>query len=121
LAAHRYVRGTQPLIQEEIQLSTATRENPLSSAQVRIARRVSPASAGPGPEDTRPFGLRNAQPVPTPVSPHLAYCPVRQLAIGDDGRPLAETMKKEWKTKSSTDGDEGPEEDWGWEEEADDE
>lgn len=28
-------------------------------------------------------------------------------------------MGKEWKTKSSTNGDEGPEENWGWEEEPD--
>lgn len=33
------------------------------------------------------------------------------------GRPLAETMGKDWKTKANSDGDEGPEEDYGWEEE----
>lgn len=96
-------------------------ENPLSSAQVRFERRPKVTAPGPGADDTRPFGLRAAQTVPTPVRPQASYCADRQLAIGDDGKPLVETMKKEWKTKSSTDGDEGPEEDWGWEEEADDE
>jgi putative ATP-grasp target RiPP len=55
--------------------------------------------------------------VPTPVVSRPTYCPEQQLAVDVDGRPLVETKKKkEWKTKSSTDGDEGPEEDWGWEE-----
>lgn len=96
--------------------STPTMENPLSSAQVRLERRARLTAPGPGSDDTRPFGLRDAQAVPTPVRPETAYCPERQLAVGDDGRPMVETMKKEWKSKSSTDGDEGPEENWGWEE-----
>lgn len=99
--------------------SAPTTENPLSSSQVRLERRVTASAPGPGSADTRPFGLRFARTVPTPVRPRAIYCPERQLAVGDDGEPLVETMKKEWKTKSSTDGDEGPEENWGWEEEQD--
>lgn len=98
-------------------VSSAMGTNPLSSAQMRFEQRVKPTVAGPGSDDSRPFGLRDAQTVPTPARLRTVYCPQRQLATGDDGRPLVETMKKEWKTKSSPDGDEGPEEDWGWEEE----
>lgn len=96
-------------------------ENPLSTAQVRFERRHRPVAAEPGPDDTRPFGLRAAQAVSDPSVSRPVYCPDRQLAVGDDGRPLVETMKKDWKTKANSDGDEGPEEDYGWEEEADDE
>jgi hypothetical protein len=38
------------------------------------------------------------------------------VAVDAEGCPLIETMGKEWKTKAQSDGDEGPEEDWGWEE-----
>jgi putative ATP-grasp target RiPP len=54
--------------------------------------------------------------VPPPRTRDVLYCPDRQVALGADGRPLLETMGKDWKTKASTDGDEGPEENWGWEE-----
>jgi len=91
-------------------------DDPISSAQLRYTVRIPVASAAPGPEDTRPFGLRFARPVPSPVTRSYSYCHVQQVAVGGDGRPLIETMGKEWKTKSSTDGDEGPEENWGWEE-----
>jgi len=94
-------------------------DNPLSSAQVRYELRVAAIAEGPGPEETRPFGLRAAQTVPMPVRPPRGYCPIEQVAVDTDGRPLIETMGKEWKTKSSSDGDEGPEENYGWEEEAD--
>lgn len=45
------------------------------------------------------------------------YDHVRQMAVDGSGRPLIETMGKDWKTKASSDGDEGPEETYGWEEE----
>ncbi len=90
--------------------------NPLSSAQVRYDLRSAVNADGPGPEDSRPFGLRAAATVPTPVRPQAGYCEHRQVAVDADGRPLIETMGKTWATKSSTDGDEGPEENWGWEE-----
>lgn len=100
--------------------TTATaEENPLSTAQLRYELRTTAIADGPGPEETRPFGLRAAQPVPTPVRPQRGYCPIEQVAVDADGRPLIETMGKEWKTKSSSDGDEGPEENYGWEEESD--
>lgn len=70
----------------------------------------------PGPAATRPFALRFAQTVPTPVTRQIHYCPDQQVALDKDGRPLIETMGKEWESKSCTDGDEGPEENWGWEE-----
>lgn len=90
--------------------------DPLSSAQLRYTVRIPAVSAAPGPVSTRPFGLRFAETVPTPVHRTVSYCPTRQLAVDTERRPLIETMGKDWKTKSSTDGDEGPEENWGWEE-----
>ncbi|GAA4024736.1 hypothetical protein GCM10022247_56450 [Allokutzneria multivorans] len=91
-------------------------DNPLSSAQIRYCARVPVTSAAPGPQETRPFGLLCAQSRLTPVSRSYSYCHESQVAVGDDGVPLIEKMGKEWESKSSTDGDEGPEENWGWEE-----
>lgn len=91
-------------------------ENPLSSAQIRYCTRVSVHSAAAGPAPTRPFGLLAAEPRPMPASRSYTFCHTSQVAVGEDGVPLIETMGKEWKSKSSTDGDEGPEENWGWEE-----
>lgn len=90
--------------------------NPLSSAEIRYNIRTSVSSATPGPLETRPFGLCFARVVPTPTLTAFTYCHDRQMALGDDGRPLIETQAKKWDTKSATDGDEGPEENWGWEE-----
>lgn len=91
-------------------------DNPLSSAQLRYTVRTPTDSSTPGPSGTRPFGLRFARTVLTPTSVIYTYSHIQQVAVGDDGRPLVETKGKEWKTKSSTDGDEGPEENWDWEE-----
>lgn len=90
--------------------------SPLSSAALRYLVRQPVFAERPGQEETRPFGLRAAKPVDTPVRREFRYCPEKQVAVDDQGRPLVETMGKDWKTKSSTDGDEGPEENWGWEE-----
>jgi len=97
-------------------LGTTLDDNPLSSAQLHYTVRVPVVSAAAGPEETRPFGLRFARTMPTPVNRAFSYCHDQQVAVGDDGRPLIETMGKDWKSKSSSDGDEGPEENWGWEE-----
>ncbi|WP_370949061.1 putative ATP-grasp-modified RiPP [Amycolatopsis sp. cg5] len=97
-------------------LGSSLNDNPLSSAQLRYTVRVPATSAAPGQEETRPFGLRFTQLVPAPITKPFSYCHDQQVAVDTDGRPLIETMGKEWKTKSSTDGDEGPEENWGWEE-----
>jgi putative ATP-grasp target RiPP len=94
-------------------LAPSLDNNPLSSAQIRYCIRVPVASAAPGPASTRPFGLLFAQARPTPVARSYSYCHESQVAVGDDGVPLIETMGKEWESKSSTDGDEGPEENWG--------
>jgi putative ATP-grasp target RiPP len=90
--------------------------NSLSSAHLRYTVRHHVASSAPGPERTRPFGLRVTTPMPTPANKDYVFCHTRQVAVDADGRPLIETMGKDWKTKSTTDGDEGPEENWGWEE-----
>lgn len=87
-------------------------DSPLSAASLRYLVR----HPAPGGRNARPFGLRNAEVVETPRRPRYRYCPEQQVAVDDEGRPLIETLGKDWKTKSSTDGDEGPEENWGWEE-----
>jgi putative ATP-grasp target RiPP len=100
-------------------------DNPLSSASLRYSMRPAPAAEGPGPRETRPLGLRFAHVVPMPAPAVVRYCPDLQVAVDDTGRPLIdkeedpdeESPKKQWATKHTTDGDEGPEETtWGWEE-----
>jgi putative ATP-grasp target RiPP len=99
-------------------------DSPLSSSSLRFSLRSAVTADGPGPHETRPFGLRFAQIVPTPARPYVHYCHQRQVAIDSDGRPLIERMdweedqNKQWLSKTYSDGDEGQEEDtWGWEEE----
>jgi len=99
-------------------------DNPLSSASLRYSLSRAVCADGPGPHETRPFGLRFAQRAPAPVRPEVCYCHQRQVAVDDVGRPLIERMgweedqNKEWESKTYSDGDEGQEEDtWGWEEE----
>lgn len=99
-------------------------DDPLSSAGLRFSLSVAAVADGPGPAVTRPLGLRFAQAVPVPVRPAVHYCHRRQVAVDDAGRPLIERMgweedqKKQWESKTYSDGDEGQEEDtWGWEEE----
>jgi putative ATP-grasp target RiPP len=99
-------------------------DSPLSSASLRYSVRPPPVADGPGPRETRPLGLRFAQVVPMPAPAVVRYCHDLQVAVDDDGRPLidkedpeGESPKKQWATKHTTDGDEGPEETtWGWEE-----
>lgn len=92
-------------------------DTPLSSASARYRVRQPVASDRPGPPATRPLGLRHAQPVPTPANRTIHYCHQRQVAVDEHGQPLIETMGKDWRSKDTTDGDEGPEESvWEWEE-----
>ncbi len=101
-------------------------DSPLSSASLRYSVRAAPAADGRGSRETRPLGLRFAQVVPMPAPAVVRYCHDLQVAVDDDGRPLIdkekeedddEEPKKQWATKHTTDGDEGPEETtWGWEE-----
>lgn len=90
--------------------------SPLSSAALRYQVHQPVRAEEHGPDATRPFGLRAATTVEVPVRREFRNCPDRQVAVDDQGRPLVETMGKDWRTKASTDGDEGPEENWGWEE-----
>lgn len=98
-------------------------DSPLSSASLRYSLRARVTADGPGPHGTRPFGLRFAQAVPIPVRPETHYCHQLQVTVDNDGQPLIERMgweedqKKQYETKTYSDGDEGQEEDtWGWEE-----
>lgn len=95
-------------------------DSPLSSASLRYNLRTAVTADGPGPRETRPFGLRFAQTLPIPVRPDVRYCDHRQVAVDGDGRPLIERMgweedqNKQWTSKTYSDGDEGQEEDtWG--------
>lgn len=92
-------------------------DTPLSSASLRYLVRRPALAERPGPPETRPLGLRHARPMPPPVRPESRYDPQSQVAVDPHGRPLIETMGKDWKTKASSDGDEGPEEHYDWEEE----
>lgn len=92
-------------------------DSPLSSASLRYLLQQPTVGDLPGPDRTRPFGLAATRVVESPVARDFRYCPRLQVAVDEHGRPLIETLgKKDWKTKASTDGDEGPEENWGWEE-----
>lgn len=94
-------------------------DSPLSSASLRYSLRPTANSDGPGPHETRPLGLCFAKVVPIPAPALVHYCHELQVAVDDNGRPLIdeETSEKQWATKHTTDGDEGPEETtWGWEE-----
>lgn len=96
-----------------------TLDSPLSSASLRYSLRATATADGPGPHETRPLGLRFAKVVPTPAPVLVRYSHELQVAVDDNGRPLIEevTSEKQWATKHTTDGDEGPEETtWGWEE-----
>ncbi len=43
------------------------------------------------------------------------YCHHGQLALASDGGFMVERMKLEWTTVTNNDGDEGPSEDYDWE------
>ena len=88
--------------------------NPLSSAALRLEfptkRSVETASS------VRPFVLQFARQVPRPHRPEYWYSLELQIALDPDGRPLIETMDKDVRTKRHSDGEEGPEEEYDWEE-----
>ena len=89
--------------------------NPLSSAALRLefpTGRCSVESASLA----RPFVLRFAQQITSRQRPEYRYSPELQIALDPDGRPLVETMDKDVRTKRHSDGDEGVEEEYDWEE-----
>lgn len=92
--------------------------HPLSSACLRLSVRPVPATSEPSGPDTRPFSLRHAVAVARPVVPAFRFCERQQVAVTDDGCgvPLLLVSGKDWRTKAKSDGDEGEEEDYGWEE-----
>jgi putative ATP-grasp target RiPP len=88
--------------------------NPLSSAALRLE---SPAQRSAGSASSaRPFVLRFAQQAPPPRRPEYRYSPELQIALDPSGHPLIERMDKDVRTKRHSDGDEGPEEEYDWEE-----
>ncbi|MGH7511232.1 MAG: putative ATP-grasp-modified RiPP, partial [Gemmatimonadales bacterium] len=76
-----------------------TLDTPLSSASLRYSLRAVVTSDGPGSPETRPFGLRFARIVPTPIHPGVRYCHQLQVAVDDDGCPLIERMGGEEEQK----------------------
>lgn len=104
-------------------LQEVVEDNPLSSAMMRYSLRRVATVDGPGPHETRPFGLRFSRTISPPVRQPVRYCHRLQMAVDEDGTPLIvrlageEDNEKQWLTKAESDGDEGKEEDtWGWEE-----
>ncbi|MGH3853243.1 MAG: putative ATP-grasp-modified RiPP [Pseudonocardiaceae bacterium] len=88
--------------------------NPLSSAALRLefpAQRSAESASS-----ARPFVLGFARQVPAPRRPEYRYSPELQIALDPSGCPLIETMDKDLRTKRHSDGDEGPEEEYDWEE-----
>lgn len=92
-------------------------DDPLASAAIRLSARPRPPEGAPAGPGRRPFGLRFRYAMSTPVRPEYCYSHSQQVAMDREGHPLVETMGKDWKTKGNSDGDEGPEENYGWEEE----
>src|SRR5918998_2246945 len=89
-------------------------DNPLPSVSLRYSLRPAVTADGPGPRETRPFGLRFARSGPCAVRPAVRYCHRLQVAVDDAGQPLIESEEKklkEWESKTYSDGDEGQEED----------
>lgn len=85
-----------------------TGDDPLASAAIRLSTRPGAPEGAIGRSESRPLGLRFLHAMPTPVRPMCSYSPIKQVAVDREGRPLAETMGKDWKTKGNSDGDEGP-------------
>ncbi len=88
--------------------------NPLSSAALRLELPAQRSSASASP--SRPFVLRFAQRIAPSQRVEYRYSPELQIALDPSGRPLIETMDKDVRTKRHSDGDEGPEEEYDWEE-----
>jgi putative ATP-grasp target RiPP len=62
--------------------------------------------------------LHGVRSVPDRVVPEYVYDQQRQIAIDPAGYPLGPNLKKDWTTieGTHTDGDDGDNESWGWEE-----
>jgi putative ATP-grasp target RiPP len=90
--------------------------NPLSSAALRLEFPAGRCSVEPASLGARPFVLRFAQQILPRQRPEYRYSPELQIALDPRGRPLIETMDKDVLTKRHSDGDEGPEEEYDWEE-----
>ncbi len=90
-------------------------EDPLSSASLRYQLRPLAVADVPSVPPLRPLALRFTTDTPLPVPHQHRYDPVRQISVDEDGQPVI-TSKKDWLTKTQSDGDEGKEEDYGWEE-----
>lgn len=88
--------------------------NPLSSAALRLECPTHRSTESGS--SSRPYVLRFAQQVNRPQRPEYEYSGELQIALDAQGRPLIETMDKDWLTKRHSDGAEGVEEEYDWEE-----
>lgn len=93
-------------------------QDPLASASLRHFVNPIPQTTRPSEPNTRPFSLKHAVAIARPAPPAYRYSDKLQVAVTDDGteRPLLQVAGKDWKTKAKSDGDEGEEEDYDWEE-----
>lgn len=92
--------------------------DPLTSTDItRWGRDRTPASAASS-WVTRPLALREMRSAPRRDLPTYVYDPVLQVAVDENGLPVAGKKGKEWTSYESThtDGDGGDNETWGWEE-----
>lgn len=96
----------------------AEQDDPLASAALRYFVRPAPRKSRPSEPATRPLNLRHAVAITRPCPPVYRYSDKLQVAVTDDGtdRPFVLVSDKDWRTKTKSDGDEGEEEDYDWEE-----
>lgn len=92
----------------------------LTSGQFPLGGTCAPVPGdkkGPSGPATRPFGLRKLREMAEPKASRYRYCHERQMAVAADGTGglMIEHMKLEWTTVTNNDGDEGPSEDYDWE------
>lgn len=105
--------ATQSIDPDPALQTYASDGDPLSSSTLRFElRRVVTATC---PTRARPLALRFTCDQPAPRRIPSQYDPQRQIGVENDGTPSIRAGK-DWKTKAQSDGDEGPEEHYGWEE-----
>ena len=97
-------------------------DTPLSSIVIRPRRINGTACVTAGVPAVRPLALRVLHPAPDRHIPAHVYDLRRQIAItaedDDELVPVEPDLKKDWTTVEGThtDGDDGDNELWGWEE-----
>ena len=101
-------------------LHDAVHDDPLSSGSMRYTLRAAPRDGDSSGAELRSLTLRHAVSVAQRVSRSHRYSDVLQVSVVDEdgGVPLITQAAKDWKTKAGSDGHDGDEEIYDWEEES---